>query len=117
MCFYIKDRLLLESVAFVYNRFLEHSLRVRDIGREFDSWVDAVNLLVRSESFNPRASMSGLLISHNGKMSSMYRFQTVGLKTLLLVISVSIFAMNMLANTLRAESPCLGRSKETLLAG
>ena len=41
--------------------------------------------------------MSGLLISHNEKMSSMYHFQTVGLEMLLLRISVSIFAMNMLA--------------------
>ena len=44
-----------------------------------------------------KASMSGLLISHNEKMSSIYRFQTVGLKTLLLRISISKVAMNMLA--------------------
>ena len=30
-----------------------------------------------------KASMSGLPISHNEKMPSLYRFQTVGLKTLL----------------------------------
>ena len=44
-----------------------------------------------------KASMLGLLISHNEKMSSMYCFQTVCLKTLLRRISVPIFAMNMLA--------------------
>ena len=31
----IKDRLFLESVAFVYNRIQEHSLSVRDISPEF----------------------------------------------------------------------------------
>ena len=42
--------------------------------------------------------MSGLLICpmHREKMSSMYRFQTILLKTVLLKLCVSIYAMKML---------------------
>ena len=41
--------------------------------------------------------MSGLLMSLREKISSMWRFQTVGLKTILLRIVVSICAIKILA--------------------
>ena len=45
--------------------------------------------------------MSGLLMSHREKISSMQRFQTVCLKTVLLKVCVSIFAaMKMLERKL-----------------
>ena len=37
MCLYMKDRVFLESCAFVYNRGEKHSLSVRYFGSEFDS--------------------------------------------------------------------------------
>ena len=44
-----------------------------------------------------KASMSGLLMSHREKISSMWHFQTVVLKTVLLRVVVSIYVMKILA--------------------
>ena len=45
-----------------------------------------------------KVSMSGLLMSHRENTLSMKRFQTVGLKTLLPRIAVSMCAVKILAN-------------------
>ena len=48
-----------------------------------------------------KSTMSGLLMSHREKISSMQHFQTVGLKTVLLKLCVSIYAaMKMLERKL-----------------
>ena len=48
-----------------------------------------------------KSTMPGLLMSHREKISSMERFQTVGLKTVLLKLCVSIYvAMKMLERKL-----------------
>ena len=48
-----------------------------------------------------KSTMSGLLMSHREKISSMLRFQTVGLKTVLLKLCVSLYAaMKMLQRKL-----------------
>ena len=51
--------------------------------------------------FELKSTLSGLLMSHREKISSMLRFQTVGLKTVLLKLCVSPYAaMKMLERKL-----------------
>ena len=50
--------------------------------------------------------MSGLLMSHRKKISSMKHFQTVGLKTVLQRVVVPIYAMKMLAKESKLLSLC-----------
>ena len=53
-----------------------------------------------------KASMSGLLISHREKISCVWHFQTVVLKTVLLRIVVSIYVMKILAKESKLLSLC-----------
>ena len=50
--------------------------------------------------------MSGLLMSHREKISCMWHFQTVVLKTVLLRIVVSIYVMKTLAKESKLLSLC-----------
>ena len=50
--------------------------------------------------------MSGLLMSHREKISCMWHFQTVVLKTVLLRIVVSIYVMKILAKESKLLSLC-----------
>ena len=50
--------------------------------------------------------MSGLLMSHREKISCTWHFQTVVLKTVLLRVVVSIYAMKMLAKESKLLSLC-----------
>ena len=61
----------------------------RNVASVFE--ISAVNLMVGWYEFAcvMNLSISGLLTSHNEKMSSMYRFQIIGFMTLLLRICVS----------------------------
>ena len=60
----------------------------RNVASVFE--ISAVNLMVGwcEFAFVMNLSISGLLTSHNEKMSSMYRFQIIGLMALLLRICV-----------------------------
>ena len=59
----------------------------------------AVNFMVGwcKITCSKKATMSGLLMSNSEKMSSIKRFQTVGLKTVLLKLCVSLYAMKMIS--------------------
>ena len=50
--------------------------------------------------------MPGLLMSHREKISCMYHFQTVVLKTFLLIVVVSIYVMKILAKESKLLSLC-----------
>ena len=50
--------------------------------------------------------MSGLLMSHREKISCMWHFQTVFLKTVLLIVVVSIYVMKILTKESKLLSLC-----------
>ena len=70
--------------------------------------VSAVNsIVVRCKlACSMKASMSGLLMSHREKISCMWHFQTVVLKTVLLRVVVSIYVMKTLAKESKLLSLC-----------
>ena len=70
--------------------------------------VSAVNSTVRSCKLacSMKASMSGLLMSHREKISYMWHFQTIVLKTVLLRVVVSIYVIKILAKESKLLSLC-----------
>ena len=81
---YIQNGLILKAFAFVYTTVSKNVASVFEIS--------AVNLMVGWCEFACAMNLfiSGLLTSHNEKMSSMYRFQIIGFMTLLLRICLKI---------------------------
>ena len=90
VCFYIQNGLILKAFAFAYNS-------VKNMASVFE--ISAVNLMVGWCEFAcvMNLSISGLLTSHNKKMSPIYCFQIIGFTTLFLKICVSRSAIKIFA--------------------
>ena len=61
-------------------------------------------------------SISSLLLSHNEKMSSVYRFQIIGSMTLLLRSCVSISAIKISSNATAVNKIRIGSDRTGILA-
>ena len=70
--------------------------------------VSVVNSIVRwcKLACSMKASISGLLMSNRERISCMWHFQTVVLKTVLLRVVVSIYVMKILAKESKLLSLC-----------